>query len=199
MVTTKKIPKLEWFNGDDLLGDCCIMQEILSQIEYYSGTERKKMLKVSPKIGGSMLYGLTWRAYLKKHKETGEIITRKKDPVSGLYYTKVMEQYPELKEIFAEFADQYFPDFHYTQTQLNKNFPCPPHRDAANQGESILISFGDYTGGKTAVDLGNEIYKADSHYKPFKFNGSKYEHWVEDYKGERYSLVFFSRFKKLII
>ena len=43
------------------------------------------------------------------------------------------------------------------------------------------------------------IYKADSHYKPVKFNGSKYEHWVEDYEGERYSLVFFSRFKKLII
>jgi len=186
---------LKWFNGDDLLGDCCIMECILDQVDFYSGTERKKMCKVSPKVGGSMLYGLTWRAFLKKDAD-GNMITRRKDDVTGLYYTKVMEDYPELDEIFSEFGQLYFPTFQFNQTQLNKNFPCPPHFDSKNTSESILVSFGDYTGGLTGIDLGNEIIHIDSKCHPYKFNGAKFKHWVEPFEGKRYSLVFFNRFKK---
>ena len=184
-----------WFNGNDILGDCCIMECIMDQVDFYSGTERKKMVKVSPKVGGSMLYGLTWRAYLKKDSE-GNMITRRKDIETGLYFTKVMDDYPQLEEIFQEFGQLYFPTFEFNQTQLNKSFPCPKHFDSKNQGESILISFGDFTGGLTKIDIGSDVLTIDCRANPYKFNGAKFEHWVTPFEGTRYSLVFFNRFKK---
>ena len=103
------------FNGD-YMGDCLIMTEILDQVDFYSGTERKKMLKVPTKIGGSMLYGTTWRGYLSPAK------MRTKDEETGLYRTKVYDNYPYLKDVFKEFSKLYFPDFKWSQIQLNKNF-----------------------------------------------------------------------------
>ena len=186
-----------YFNGEDIDGDCCILESILDEIKFYSGTERKKMLNVPPSQGGSMLYGLTWRAFLKRDKITGQIITRRKDPITGLYFTKIMNDYPELEDVFREFRDLYFPDFEYSQVQMNKCYPCPKHKDSMNCGISVLISIGDFQGGRTFVDFeedGGET-PLDSHNNPQRFNGSMYEHWVEPYEGTRYSLVFFNRFK----
>ena len=109
------------FTGD-WKKDQDIMVKELDKIDFYSGTERRKMLKVPRKVGGSMLYGLTWRSWLSPTK------TRTYDPITGLYFTKVVDDHPELKDVFKDFASHHFPDFQYTQTQMNKNFPCPPHR-----------------------------------------------------------------------
>ena len=175
--------------------DNFIMTNILDAVEFYSGTERKKMLKVPKSIGGSMLYGLTWRGYLSPTKN------RTLDPETGLYFTKVVDVYPELKDIFREFANKYFPKHQWEQVQMNKNFPCPVHRDSSNISESILCCFGDYEGGLTGVkyEVGTKYY--DARESPIKFNGAKYEHWVQPVlSGTRYSLVFFSNksVKKLI-
>jgi len=43
------------------------------------------------------------------------------------------------------------------------------------------------------------VKELDSHNIPVRFNGSKYKHWVKDYIGTRYSLVFFNRFSKKLI
>lgn len=182
------------FNGD-YLGDCLIMLDILNNIDFYSGTERKKMLKVPKKEGGSMLYGTTWRGYLSPTK------TRTKDETTGLYKTKVYDDYPYLKEIFEEFADYHLPDFSFTQVQMNKNFPCPPHKDTKNIGESILCCMGDYPydEGKTCIYRNDKIEKYDARLEPLRFDGSRYLHWVEPFKkGNRYSLVFFNNNKKKI-
>lgn len=177
------------FNGN-WKEDSIKMIQVLSKVNFYSGTERKKMLKVPKKQGGSMLYGLTWRGYLSPTK------TRTKDPNTGLYFTKVVDDYPELKDIFKEFADYHLPDFNYTQTQMNKNFPCPPHFDSKNIGESVLCAFGDYPEGegKTAIKMDNGLtIFEDAREKPVRFDGAKYEHWVLPHtKGDRYSLVFFN-------
>tara|TARA_R110002073_G_scaffold150416_3_gene304543 strand:- start:542 stop:1084 length:543 start_codon:yes stop_codon:yes gene_type:complete len=174
----------EWY------ADNVIMTSMLDEVDFYSGTERKQMLKVPFKEGGSMLYGTTWRGYLSPTK------TRTKDPETGLYRTKVYDLHPELKDVFKEFADLYFPDFEYTQVQMNKNFPCPPHKDKKNIGKSVLCCFGNYTGGDTCLYIDDKIVKINSQDKPQRFNGSKVLHWVEQYKGTRYSLVFFINRKK---
>ena len=166
------------------------MIEVLKKVDYYSGTERKKMLRVPKKIGGSMLYGLTWRGYLSPTK------TRTKDPITGLYFTKVVDLHPELREVFKEFAEHHLPEFKYTQVQMNKNFPCPPHKDSKNMGESVLCAFGDYPEGqgKTAIKINNGLTLfEDARVKPVRFNGAEYEHWVSPHtEGDRYSLVFFN-------
>tara|TARA_R110000824_G_scaffold299691_1_gene487738 strand:+ start:84 stop:650 length:567 start_codon:yes stop_codon:yes gene_type:complete len=173
--------------------DCEIMTNILDNIKFYSGTERKKMLKKNkikhPSDGGSMLYGTTWRGYLSPTK------TRTKDIETGLYKTKIMDQHPELKHIFRTFADFHFKDFEWTQVQMNKNFACGPHFDSTNIGESVLCTFGDFTGGNTAIEvqvIPEKILSESCKDKPICFNGSKYKHWVEPWDGTRYSLVFFN-------
>jgi hypothetical protein len=180
----------EWFS------DCAIMYSILENVKFYSGNERKEMLYVKAGEGGSMLYGTTWKGHLAWRD--GKQIFREKEPdTPGQYKTKVYAEYPELKAIFKEFADYHFPDFVYHQVQMNKNFPCPPHFDSANRGESVLCVFGDFRDGETC--LYNEetrlIEKYDARLKPLKFNGSKILHWVKPIRarGTRYSLVFFSK------
>ena len=181
----------EWF------ADLCILQSYLNEIDFYSGTERKQMLKKEnikhPKDGGSMLYGLTWKSYLSPTKN------RTPSEYVNLCYTKCYDLYPTLKFIIAEFAFIYFKDFDYDSLQLNKNYKCPKHIDSKNVGESILISTGDYEGGETIIYYKNKECIVDSRDKYCKFNGSKYYHKVNDYKGTRYSIVFFNLYpnKKL--
>jgi hypothetical protein len=182
---------MNYFTGD-WFQDNLIMTDILDQIDFYSGSERKRMLRVPFKIGGSMLYGTTWKSYLSPTKK------RTKDEETGLYKTKIYDLYPELKNIFKEFADYHLPTFNYTQVQMNKNFPCPPHIDSQNIGESILCCFGDYPEkeGKTCIWINNQITRHDAREAPIRFNGSKLLHWVEPfYRGTRYALVFFKNYK----
>ena len=178
-----------YFIGD-WISDNVIMTSILDEIDFYSGTERKLMIKVPEKVGGSMLYGTTWRGYLSPTKN------RTKDEETGLYKTKVYDLHPELKDVFKEFAELYFPEFVYTQVQMNKNFPCPPHKDKKNIGESVLCCFGNFTGGETCLYIDDKIVKINSQEQPQRFDGSKILHWVQPYKGTRYSLVFFNNQKQ---
>lgn len=88
-----------------------------------------------------------------------------------------------------------FPDFQFESIQINKNFQCPRHKDGKNVGKSLLMGLGDYTGGETGVcglksEGIEELY--DIRYKPIIFDGSKHEHWVEPYEGDRYSIVLFN-------
>tara|TARA_R110000751_G_scaffold200450_1_gene305305 strand:+ start:96 stop:674 length:579 start_codon:yes stop_codon:yes gene_type:complete len=168
--------------------DYFIMTDILNNIEFYSGTERKQMMtkngRKHPKNAGSMLYGFTWKGYLSPTKTRTKV-------ADGVYSTKVRDVYPELDSIFKEYAELYFPTFEWGQVQMNKDYPCVPHRDSGNIGESVLCCFGDFTGGLTCVDLESKIRKYDGKLAPVRFDGSKYLHWVEDFIGTRYSLVFF--------
>ena len=176
----------EWY------ADCLRLESILDEIEFYSGSERTKMCKK----GKSMLYGITWKGFLKYDKN-GEKVYREKDPETGLYFTKCRVKYPELIIIFKEFAKLYFPKFHWTQVQLNKNFEVGWHFDSQNIGQSILLSLGDYTGGNTRLmHLDEKIEDIDSHYQLCKFNGSKIKHCVLPFEGTRYSLVFFDNIQK---
>lgn len=185
---------LNYFTGD-WNADCGIMYEMLEGIDFYSGSERKRMLKhKNDGSVGSMNYGFTWKGYLKKDKETGEKIFRKKAPLKGFYETKIMEQYPELRWVFEEFKDLYFSDFCFTNVQMNKNFPCPPHKDGANVGESVLVCLGEYGGGELVIkdypELGENVI--DTRNSIYRFNGSLFEHWVKPFEGTRYSLVFYN-------
>ena len=169
----------EWY------ADNYIMSDILSQVEFYSGTERKKML-MTPLGTGSMLYGYTWRGYLSPTKSRTPSIYK------GLYQTKVRDLYPELDIVFKEFSKLYFPDFEYLQVTMNYNFQAPPHFDSKNVGQSVLCGFGNYTGGRTIVEYDCHIKKYDAREAPVMFDGSKFRHSVEDYQGDRYSLVFYN-------
>ena len=68
------------------------------------------------------------------------------------------------------------------------------HLDKINVGDSMLVSFGDYTGGTTYVknknDRNYEIH--DCRLQPICFNGAERLHGVHTISnGERFSLVFY--------
>ena len=181
----------KYFTGD-WWADNAIMVQFLEDVEFYSGSERVKMYKMPKGVdGGSMTMGTTWKSYLSPTKN------REKDLETGMSKTKVYSEYPELKEIFKEFANIWFPDFEWTQTQMNKNFTCPPHKDSKNIGESVAVGFGSYEGGELVlVDENKKETLININIAPFKFNGSLITHYVKPYTGDRYSLIFFSNFKK---
>ena len=182
------------FTGDIDI-DCDILYNFLEPLDYYIGTERRtKQFKdfECKKGGGSVLYGYTWKGYLKKDKD-GNHIYRKASKYKGLYETKIKAENPELEEIFKEFSKIHFPDFEWTQVQLNKNYISPPHFDSSNIKESIIIGLGDYKGGELNIDRKSFTEQVDIRNKPFKFNGAIYKHWVSEVKsGDRISVVFFN-------
>jgi len=78
--------------------------------------------------------------------------------------------------------------FEFKTIQLNKNLVCPSHTDSNNIGYSMLVSFGDYTGGEIIID-GDEY---NAYCNPIVFNGSLLEHWNKPISsGIKYSLVYF--------
>jgi len=80
--------------------------------------------------------------------------------------------------------------FEFTSVHLNKNTVCPRHFDSNNAGVSVIVSFGEYTGGNLVVD-GIEY---NAWLQPLKFNGSTLLHFNTPLEpgANKYSLVFYN-------
>ena len=97
-------------------------------------------------------------------------------------------KHPEIYEELLRIGNIYCP-FKFTSIHINKNVVCPKHTDSKNVGQSMLVSFGDYTGCKIVV--GGIEY--DTNCNPIIFDGSNIEHWnTDDLEGTKYSLIFFN-------
>lgn len=97
-------------------------------------------------------------------------------------------------EIYNE-CKKLFPDLMFDCIMINKNFECPPHKDKNNEGDSVIIGFGDYSGGELCIE--NEVH--DIYWTPLMFNGSQKLHWVLPWEGDRYSIVLCkSKFMSMI-
>ena len=86
------------------------------------------------------------------------------------------------------------PKFKFSSIQFNKNHRSSKHTDSKNTGISYIIGLGDYTGGELIVydKDGKNPVKKDIRNKFYKFDGSKFPHETAPFKGERYSLIFYS-------
>lgn len=179
------MPHLQYFTGT-WEEDMKLLEKQLEKIEFKTPTSRRLKFNRPWPSEGSVLYGYTWRSYISKHKQ------RKLDEEAGRYETTLKTQFPELQKMFEELRNIYFEDFKFTGVQLNRNYRILPHKDTANIGESVLISCGDYKGGRTIVEINGVPRYYDSRERPVKFDGSQYRHWVEPFEGTRYSCVFFN-------
>lgn len=78
--------------------------------------------------------------------------------------------------------------FEFTSIHIGKNVICPPHKDAKNVGDSLIVSLGQYEGCKLII----EGVEHNAHYKPIIFNGAEKEHWnTNDLVGTKYSLIYY--------
>jgi len=128
------------------------------------------------------------RSGFPKHRKLIFGVTRKrgKDYV-GLSRDSILheEAFNELSRI----GDLIVP-FEYTTMHINENVVCPPHKDRLNDCESVIVSFGDYSGCNLIV----EGIKYDTYCQPIMFDGSKLLHWnTNDLQGQKYSVVFYKQ------
>ena len=94
--------------------------------------------------------------------------------------------YPELFEALRALGDAIVP-FTYDAITINQNTVIPKHKDKGNLGASLLITMGNYTGGRFM--LGEE--PQDTLYNPIVFNGDEVEHYGEPFEGTRFSVIYF--------
>lgn len=141
---------------------------------------RKKQTHYGNKIGyigygcKSENYGLV-RQLIKKVGEP-----RIKDGVNN---TRKPEIYEALKKLIHHIS----PNFDYNTITLNHNFKCIPHVDKYNTSPSLIVGIGKYTGGELVLD---DAY-FEIHNNPLIFNGGSIKHWVNDFEGDRYSIIYF--------
>ena len=183
----------KYFSGN-YFSDSALMFEYLSELEMYTGNERSgtKFFNKEPgsKKPNSLKLGHTWR------KRRG-IKEREYDEKVGLYKTKMLEEQPWLWNMFKEYQLLYFPNFEWTEITIN-HMPTgcrtKEHLDKINVGESVLIAFGNYTGGKTYIQNKNDRNYAveDARDEPLIFNGAERKHGVTTISsGDRFSLVYY--------
>ncbi len=94
---------------------------------------------------------------------------------------------PELWALLQEFAQKFVPAG-WDAVQVNDNYKSAPHKDKGNHGQSYIVSFGDYTGGKLCLD---PDVKIDTNHQAWTFNGSEITHWTDPWEGRRLTLVFY--------
>ena len=179
--------------------DSAIMQSILSELTLTTGNDRSgTKFFVSKGKAQSAKIGTTWRKLIGTK-------TREKCEKSGLYKTKLLAEHPELMDIFYEYRDHYFPDFLFDQVTINyspKGTIIRQHLDKTNVGDSVLVAFGEYEGGKTYIAniKDRNFTLTDCRNKIEIFNGSQRKHGVTAItSGSRYSLVFYKNKPKCSI
>lgn len=124
--------------------------------------------------------------------------------------TASTSNYPDFAKILCRRLSDHMPKefkkhaFGWTSINVNANYSARLHRDANNEGPSMIKAFGDFTGGtlnywgdddkaEGAVETcceAKDKNTMDISDKLLLFDGNR-GHSVNDFKGQRYSLVYF--------
>lgn len=105
---------------------------------------------------------------------------------------------PYLHKILWDFGNKYV-DISFNSVTVNMNYKADKHRDKNNKGDSFLVAFGDYTGGRLLIHEGDLSGAHNIQYRPIKTDFSKVLHSVEEWDGERFSLVYYTFARKGIV
>jgi len=107
------------------------------------------------------------------------------------------KKYPELFDLLIKFGNLIVPkDYTYNAITLNKDMKAKKHIDTLNEGYSIITGLGDFTGGELNVYNKNDKPKTyNLKDKILIFNGSQLYHATNDFKGRRYTLIYYKQNK----
>jgi len=91
-----------------------------------------------------------------------------------------------IQSVDTDFANR------FTALAVTKNFKGSPHIDTLNIAPFYGLSLGDYSnGGKLCVECSPTcVAEIDTRGRFTKVDG-RFCHWVSDYDGERYSLIYY--------
>lgn len=122
--------------------------------------------------------------------------------------TSATQEYPHVTQVFNRWLKDRCPaefggDFPCTSISVNSNYAARRHRDGNNAGPSVIRAFGNFTGGELAYWADDdrsgaveELNHDDRSVMDLKkgialFDGCR-GHEVNDFEGERFSIVWFS-------
>lgn len=105
---------------------------------------------------------------------------------------------PKLYKHLLDFGAQYV-TIPWNAITVNQNYRAGKHYDRNNLGNSFLVAFGEYSGGKLIIHEGDLSGSHDVAYKPIVGDFSKMLHSVEEFDGERFSLVYYLFAKKGVV
>ena len=144
------------------------------------------------------------------YDEEGNVITSNRDRIigsigrttnfgfgrtrSGYKPYATNKRAPELFRALVRFGNLVVPKgWKYQSITLNHGVRAKKHVDGQNNGRSVIIGIGDYTGGAVNVfkEDGSNRKPVDVKDKPLMFNGAIYPHSTTPFKGERYTIIFF--------
>ncbi|CAE8625520.1 unnamed protein product [Polarella glacialis] len=117
-------------------------------------------------------------------------------------------KYPNFMKVLTKYLSDHMPEeyktrFGYTSINVNKDYAGARHRDQGNRGPSFLKAFGDFKGGELQYLPGDDRSRKLEELSPCEaltfdakngfilFDGNR-AHEVQDFKGHRYSLVYFT-------
>ena len=106
-------------------------------------------------------------------------------------YSRMCWLRPYLYKLLLDFGEKYV-DISYNSITVNQNYKADPHRDKNNKGVSFLVAFGDYSGGELEILEGEKVGVHNINRTPIVEDFSKVLHCVKDFKGNRYSLVYYN-------
>jgi len=131
-----------------------------------------------------------------------------RDRVGDIHLTTPTKRYSNFVKLITQWLCDRIPEevntFKFTSLNLNCNYAAKRHRDGNNFGPSFIKGFGTYTGGKLAVFPEDDRGRSDLSKLPMSdrmsvdisvnlamFNGNS-AHEVDDFKGNRFSVVYFT-------
>lgn len=121
------------------------------------------------------------------------------DNRQGWNFYSTNTKHPEIFEALVKFGNAVVPKgWRYQGITLNHGVKAKKHKDKKNVGESVIIGFGDYTGGELNIWDGKDSNKQTYSIKdtPAMFNGGNLFHQTEPFKGDRYTVIFYKQGKK---
>ena len=122
--------------------------------------------------------------------------------VSAGHYLTVRRQHPPehdaIWNLCRDLISKVVPHAVYSALAVTKDFVGSPHIDNHDQTFQHVIAFGDFEGGMLCAESdedGTETLAIDVRNRFGRIDG-RAVHWVSGWKGERYSVVYYSTAKE---
>jgi len=167
-------------------------QDVLSVLQHWGFRKNVTRPNVTPEGQGWVF------------SDTLGLVADRKGTINPTKYTLA---YPNVTKVICSYVQDNLPKeipaFSFTGINVNKNYAGKRHRDGNNVGPSIIKALGNFTGGKLnyfpnddrALQL-EDLPESDRVSLDLKHNWALFDgrraHQVDPFKGERFSLVYFT-------
>lgn len=106
-------------------------------------------------------------------------------------YSRECWKRPLLYKHLLDFAEKYV-DISWNAITVNQGYRAAAHRDKGNEGVSYLVGCGDYQGGALQILEGDSKGVYDIRHRPIIESFGDKLHSVDEFQGNRISLVFYT-------